>query len=456
MERLFQVHTFVGYILLSSKKMKISFRYAFAKSTVGAITFAMLMFVSTPDVSAAEGQQSGWRSGVSRWNGTSYDIAESPSDDSIPAPRISEPPYIVPTEPGGPITNPYFQPEPVIPEPRVPTPPVPAARVWEDSVPTPRIPTPRKDNSAVSLNAAAQPYGESVSDLDISITDPSIQSSPPDIAAIAPGSESETLATSTPPSEVSEPKQSAAQTGPTPSAYVEQPPLEQEVLRWYQYPQRWMKGWNSHAEFGLDGSDGNANTLAIQTGLEIKRKTELHTFAIDIDYRQASAGNATTENNGRLNTDYDRMIADSKWSAFSKFGLEWDRFKAFDLRLNLNGGLGYHWIRDDDASLVTRFGAGASREIGSPDDAWIPEAVFGIDSERQLNSRNKLKGKLDYFPAWDNFGDFRLVADAAWEILLDDSDNLSLKLAVTDRYDSTPQGAKPNDVYYSLLLLYKF
>ena len=158
----------------------------------------------------------------------------------------------------------------------------------------------------------------------------------------------------------------------------------------------------------------------------------------------------------RVNIDYDRLIAESPWSGFGKFGLEWDRFKAFDLRLNLTGGLGYHWIREDDASFVTRFGAGASREIGAPVDDWIPEAVFGFDAERQINSRNKVKGKLDYFPAFENFGDFRLVADASWEILLDDTDNLSLKLAVTDRYDSTPQGAKPNDVYYSLLLLYKF
>ena len=48
------------------------------------------------------------------------------------------------------------------------------------------------------------------------------------------------------------------------------------------------------------------------------------------------------------------------------------------------------------------------------------------------------------------------VTDLAWEILLNDSENLSLKLAATDRYDSTPQGAKPNDIYYSLLLLVKF
>ncbi len=240
-------------------------------------------------------------------------------------------------------------------------------------------------------------------------------------------------------------------------ATVDAPPLQDEVVRWYEYPWRWMtEGWENHAEFGLDGSDGNATTLAIQTGLELKRKTDAYTLAVDLDYRQASSRTVTTEDNARLNIDFDRLMGDSNWSMFGKFGLEYDTFKAFDLRVNVNGGLGYFWIRNDRTSLVTRFGAGASKEIGSPIDDWIAEAVFGIDAEHQLNSRNKLKGKLDYFPAWEDFSDFRLVTDLGWEILLNDSENFSLKLAVTDRYDSTPQGALANDVYYSALLLYKF
>ena len=239
-------------------------------------------------------------------------------------------------------------------------------------------------------------------------------------------------------------------------ASSESAPLETEVTRWYQYPRSWSKGWDSHVEFGLDGSDGNANTLAMQAGLELKRKTERYTLGLDINYRQASSRNITTEQNGRFNVNFDRLLGDTSWSAFAKHGMEWDKFKPFDLRLNLNGGFGYYWLRSDTSTLATRFGAGASREIGAPMDDWIPEAVFGMEAERQLTSRQKLKGKFDYFPAWENFGDYRLVSDVSWEILLDGSENLSLKLAATDRYDSTPQGAKPNDVYYSLLLLYKF
>ncbi len=240
-------------------------------------------------------------------------------------------------------------------------------------------------------------------------------------------------------------------------ATFDEPPLREEVVRWYQVPWRWMtKGWENHAEFGLDGSSGNAETLAIQTGLEMKRKTDLYTLALDIDYRQASAQSQTTEDNARLNLDYDRLLGDSNWTMFGKFGIEYDEFKSFDLRLNLNGGLGYYWIRNDNTNLVTRIGAGASKEIGSPDDSWTPEAVFGLEADHKLSARQKLKAKIDYFPTFEDFSDFRLVTDVAWESLIDSSENLSLRLSVTDRYDSTPQGALANDFYYSALLLYKF
>ncbi len=233
-------------------------------------------------------------------------------------------------------------------------------------------------------------------------------------------------------------------------------PLEEKVQHWYHYPKMWMKGWNSNAEFGINGSSGNATTMALQTGLELTRKTDDYTFSIDTDYRFANNRGLTTEDNGRFNIDYDRLFPDSPWSLFAKYGMEWDTFKAFDLRININGGFGYHWIRTDDTTLVTRLGSGASREIGAPDDSWTPEAVFGGEWKRQLTERQKLSAKVDYFPAWEDFSDFRVVSDVAWEMLLDGTDNLSLKLAATDRYDSTPQGAKANDIYYSCLLIYKF
>ncbi len=364
-----------------------------------------------------------WKQGLSRWNGAGYDL---PAPGAIlPGPRLSNSPapYTVPIDPS--------------------SPPV-----------------------STNRNAAGREYTPPLNTGDIllpdgSTFDPTVSLAPPGDLPVAdtlpsdPAGEGATLEPLPPPSPDDDPD--LVESIDTDLSGVEQPPLHDEVTRWYQYPVKWMRGWDSNAEFGIDGSDGNATTLAIQTGMELKRKTDAYTLAVDIDYRQASNRNVVTEDNGRFNVDYDRLLGDSKWSAFAKYGMEWDRFKPFDVRLNANGGLGYYWMRDDTTTLATRFGAGASRKIGAPiDDDWVPEAVFGLEAERQLTSRQKLKGKVDYFPAWENFADYRIVTDVSWEILLDGSENLSLKLAGTDRYDSTPQGAKPNDIYYSLLLLYKF
>lgn len=243
------------------------------------------------------------------------------------------------------------------------------------------------------------------------------------------------------------------------STVIEPLPMSEQRVAWYRrYPWLWvpMDGWTNSVEFGLNGSTGNSETTSIQTGADLKRETDVYTFSVDIDYQRTQAAGNETQNNGRLNTSFDRLLGGTPWSAFVKTGLEYDEFKAFDLRFNINSGLGYYWVRSESTTFVTRFGAGTSREFGGPDDSWVPEAVFGYEASHQLTERQKIKGQLEYFPQWDDFSSYRIVSDVSWEILLDGVDNLSLKLAATDRYDSTPQGLKPNDLFYSALLLWKF
>ena len=108
----------------------------------------------------------------------------------------------------------------------------------------------------------------------------------------------------------------------------------------------------------------------------------------------------------------------------------------------------------DTTQFRPRFGSGVSREFGGVDEEWKPEAVFGFDFTRQISSRQEFKATVDYFPVWGDFADYRLLTDISWELVLDEVNNLSLKVGVIDRYDSTPNGAQPNDVDYSVLLLW--
>lgn len=96
-----------------------------------------------------------------------------------------------------------------------------------------------------------------------------------------------------------------------------------------------------------------------------------------------------------------------------------------------------------------------SHEIGGPDESYVPEALLGLDFEHQITAKQKLVIKSEYLPEWGEFENYRLVTDASWECLLDEASNLSLKIGAIDRYDSTPNGLKANDMDYLLLLMWK-
>ena len=63
------------------------------------------------------------------------------------------------------------------------------------------------------------------------------------------------------------------------------------------------------------------------------------------------------------------------------------------------------FVDTETTQLSWRFGAGCP-EIGAPDDAIVPEAVFGLILEKQLYGRQEIKADLDYFPDWSNFTGF--------------------------------------------------
>jgi putative salt-induced outer membrane protein YdiY len=213
--------------------------------------------------------------------------------------------------------------------------------------------------------------------------------------------------------------------------------------------------WDGSFEVGINGTEGNAEAFSFRTGGNLKRKIEQWEFTSDIIYAKSLANGIETQHNAIFNSGYELFFGESPWSHFGKMSLEYDEFKAFDMRLALNAGLGYQFLKTDITSLKGRFGAGVSHEFDSPDDRWVPEAVFGGDYSRQISKRQKLTFTTDYYPEWEDFNSYRLVTNLGWELFLDESSNLSLKLSVNDRYDSTPNGRKPNDVIYSLLLLWK-
>ena len=254
------------------------------------------------------------------------------------------------------------------------------------------------------------------------------------------------------------PPQRATQESPLPlnSPTSESDVTLEEAKAWWALDS-WIRPvvWDGGVEFGLSGTAGNSESVSVRAGANMEQKTDVDEFVWSVTYAKTNSDGLETQNYGILNTRYERFLGESRWSYFFKQQLTYDEFKAFDLRVVLNSGVGYRLLKTETIDWQGRVGAGVSHEIGGPDDSWVPEALFGTDLKWQMSKRQKLTLKCDYFPAWEDFGDYRVDTDFAWEILLNEAYDLHLKSSIIDQYDSTPNGAKPNDVNYAVLLLWK-
>ena len=214
--------------------------------------------------------------------------------------------------------------------------------------------------------------------------------------------------------------------------------------------------WTTNLELGLNGAAGNSETFSMRFGAHAERKTDVHKLEIDLTYLRSEADGEETANQMFLEGRNEWFTACSPWSVYVHSTTEYDEFRAFDVRMAADTGLGYQFIKDKITSLKGRFGGGFSREIGGPDDDIVPEGAFGLDFERKLSARQTLSAKTDFFPDISDVSDYRINTQADWQVILDEEYNLSLKLSLIHRYDSTPHGLKASDINYAALLVWAY
>lgn len=216
--------------------------------------------------------------------------------------------------------------------------------------------------------------------------------------------------------------------------------------------------WTGSFAAGLNGKSGNSENLDINSTLNLARETEFNTTTLLASYFYSSNAVSTVTDRFFGQARRERKFANRpKLSAFAQGQYEWDRFKTFDYRLALHGGLGYEVYKLEDRFLKLRFGAGASREFGIPNTEWIPELQFGADWERQVTETLKLFATADFYPNVSDFSDFRFVTNAGLEFVVDQERNINFRMFVLDRFDSTPvAGDQDNDIDYGVALVIGF
>ena len=214
--------------------------------------------------------------------------------------------------------------------------------------------------------------------------------------------------------------------------------------------------WDTGIELGINGSSGTSDSLSVRTGGYIKRQSRFSKLDLSSYYNRTTNSGVATQNNAQFDVRNDWLLDDrTPWTLYGTGNLFYDEFQAFDVQVSGNTGVGYRFAHEPGLDMIGRMGGGTSREVGGPDDRWVPEALVGFEYSQRLSTTQKFYGKLDYYPEFEELGEYRLVADTGWEIELVQPSNLSLKISASDRFDSTPNGASPHLVNYSVLLLLK-
>lgn len=216
------------------------------------------------------------------------------------------------------------------------------------------------------------------------------------------------------------------------------------------------KIWEGGFEFGTNGTSGNSQTFDLRFGTHLTREVPTSILTLDLTYNFGHSNSERTANRLFTEERWERLFPESPWSVFFHQTNEFDEFRAFDVRVTGDSGVSYKFFDSEVTKLSTRVGLGASTELGGPDDSVVPEGVWGLSYQRKITQRQKLKASFDYFPDITDPGDFRFNSRADWEILLDEVYDLTLKIGVIDRYDSTPGDALRNDVNYSAVILWSF
>lgn len=216
------------------------------------------------------------------------------------------------------------------------------------------------------------------------------------------------------------------------------------------------KKWSGEIAAGLNGATGNTERFNSRFGFQGKRDTKRNEFFFNATYANSTADGEEVENKFLQDLRNNWKLGESKWGIYVFENIVYDTFQVWDIRLVLGSGLSYDFLRNDRTKLQSRLGAGASKEVGGPDEQWVPEGNSALQFSHKLTDRQSLTAQIEYFPSFVELRELRVNSQAAWECLIDPAHGLNLRVGFMDRYQGISEGAKNNDLDYFCELVMKF
>jgi putative salt-induced outer membrane protein YdiY len=231
-----------------------------------------------------------------------------------------------------------------------------------------------------------------------------------------------------------------------------------ESLRVGEPPQ----GYSGSVNLSVDGQSGNTEKLGADAGGRLEWHGGVITNFAIFRYAYAETSGVQDTNNLLFHARHIHQVtAVTAYEGFIQ--AERDRFTRLSFRGLIGGGLRFTLLNQPDIkSLHVGVGGFYSRETlenrpgvtdGGSRNIWRVNTY--INYLHHLNQQVTVLSTTYWQPAVDDFGDFRLLEQAALSVKMTDA--LSLNLSLDLAHDSKPpQQVKKTDIIYSTGVEYSF
>jgi len=241
-----------------------------------------------------------------------------------------------------------------------------------------------------------------------------------------------------------------------PPAPAEAPPAASEDPEIFGI--RFLPGWTRQFEAGINGSDGNSQTLNFRAAFMGDYEDEEDRWHVGSVFTRQTTDNDTTRNDFFAEAIRDWLVPGEKHFYFAQGRYDYDDFQSWRHRASLAAGVGYQFIKSDKFDLIGRVGGGPTYTWGGDgDDTLTPEALLGIEGTWRITENQAFEFKNTLYPNLGDAGEFRNLTTLAYVIAMNKAKGLSLKLGIENEYESqTDDDSKHNDLKYFAALVFDF
>lgn len=216
---------------------------------------------------------------------------------------------------------------------------------------------------------------------------------------------------------------------------------------------RFLRGWSRRVDVGINGEQNDSPSLSFTFGSKFAYQDPWTRWRLDGRYFYHLSDDGDNDNNATVELARDWLVPESRWFGFVASRYQFDAFKAWEHRVMLSGGPGFHLVESERHTLDVTLGPAFTREFGTS-NANKGEAMLGLAYDWKISERQSFELINQYFVQFSPVvGDWRNFSKFDWSLRLTERPVLSLKFGFQNEYESNPEpGDGNNDLKYFLTL----